>query len=42
LILQIGFSQSATIGSGLPPPLGWSEVFGCNGGSSDIFRHPER
>jgi len=39
---QFGFSQSATIGSGLPPLGSRASFFGCNGGSSYIFRHPER
>ena len=39
---QFGFSQSATIESGLPPLGSGARFFGSNGGLSDIFRHPER
>ncbi|MBQ9753076.1 MAG: hypothetical protein IJV81_09680, partial [Paludibacteraceae bacterium] len=38
---QFGFSQSATIGSGLPPLGSGARFFGCDGGSSDIFGIPK-
>jgi len=42
LIFQFVFSQSATIGSRLPPLGSGARFFGCNGVPADIFRHPER